>query len=174
MAENKSFLNGMSILEFLIAIGLFSAVFILGVQAKQAVVSQQSITVKGLAEKQIKVDYANWTISLSVTDMPQAGAVKKLADERLLLIAFLTEQVLNSSTTQVEAESQAPHYDEIFIKDQLRHVQNSFDAYQNLRIYTKDLYKITQANKNLVQFKTQDRLETAQPPNYLVNNLKAV
>lgn len=66
--------------------------------------------------------------------MTQAGAVKKLADERLLLIAFLTEQILNSATAQVEAESQAPHYDEIFIKDQLRHVQNSFDAYQNLRI----------------------------------------
>ena len=40
MAENKSFLNGMAILGLLIAIGLFSAVFILGVQAKRAVVSQ--------------------------------------------------------------------------------------------------------------------------------------
>lgn len=164
----------MAILGLLIAIGMSSAAFILGVQAKRAVVGQQSITVKGLAEKSIKADYADWTISVSVTDLTQAGALNKLADERLLLIAFLAEQGLNSASTQEEVESLAPHYDEIFIKDQPRQVQNGFDAYQNMRITTKELDKITQANKNLLQFKAQNRPVTAQAPNYLVSDLEAV
>ena len=53
-------------------------------------------------------------------------------------------------------------------------MQNGFDAYQNLRIATKDLDKITQANKNLLQFKAQNRPVIAQPPNYMVSDLEAV
>ena len=174
MIENKNFTNSMAVLGLLLAIGMSSAAFILGVQAKRAIAGQQSITVKGLAEKPIKADYADWTINLNVTDMTQAGALKKLADERLLLTAFLAEQGLNSASTQVEVESLAPHYDEVFIKDQPRQVQNGFDAYQNLRIATKDLEKITQANKNLLQFKAQNRPVTAQAPNYLVSDLEKV
>ena len=37
MTENKSFLNSMTILGLLLAIGMASAAFILGVQAKRAV-----------------------------------------------------------------------------------------------------------------------------------------
>ena len=39
MTENKSFLNAMTVLGLLLAIGMASAAFILGVQAKSAVVA---------------------------------------------------------------------------------------------------------------------------------------
>ena len=174
MTENKSFLNAMTILGLLLAIGMASAAFILGVQAKRAVAGQQSITVKGLAEKPIKADSADWTISIGVSDATQAGALEKLAQERQLLEAFLAKQGLEGASINGEVENLGPHYDEVFIKDQPRQVQNGFDAYQNLRVATKDLAKITQANKNLLQFKAENRPVTAQPPKYLVSNLEAV
>ena len=174
MTEHKNFLNSMAILGLLLAIGMASAAFILGLQAKRALTTQQSITVKGLAEKPIKADNADWTIGLNVTELTQAGALKKLAEERQLLTAFLIEQGLERTSIKAELESLNLHYDEVYINDLPRQVQHGFDAYQNLRIVTKDLAKITQASQNILQFKAQNRPVTAQPPNYTVGNLEAV
>ena len=54
MSENKSFLNAMAVLGLLLAIGMASAAFILGVQAKRAVSGQQSITVKVWQKSRLK------------------------------------------------------------------------------------------------------------------------
>ncbi len=51
MTEQKRFLSAMTILGLLLAIGMSSAAFILGVQAKRAVSGQQTIAVKGLSRK---------------------------------------------------------------------------------------------------------------------------
>jgi uncharacterized protein len=174
MTENKSFLNAMTILGLLLAIGMASAAFILGVQAKRAVSGQQSITVKGLAEKPIKADSAEWTINVSTTDATQAGALQKLAIERKVLEDFLAKQGLGVETLTVEVENLAPHYEEVFIKDQPRQVQNGFDAFQSVRVSSQDLEKITKSNKDLLQLRAANHPVTAQSPNYLVGNLEAI
>jgi uncharacterized protein len=74
----------------------------------------------------------------------------------------------------VDVENLAPHYQEIFIKDQPRQVQNGFDAYQSVRVLSKDLTKITNANKALLQLRAENHPVTAQAPNYLVSNLEAI
>ena len=48
MTEQKRFLSAMTILGLLLAIGMSSAAFILGVQAKRAVSGQQTIAVNSL------------------------------------------------------------------------------------------------------------------------------
>lgn len=174
MTENKSFLNAMTILGLLLAIGMASAAFILGVQAKRAVSGQQSITVKGLAEKPIKADSAEWSINVSTTDATQSGALQKLAIERKVLEDFLAKQGLGVETLTVEVENLAPHYEEIFIKDQPRQVQNGFDAFQSVRVSSQDLQKITKANKDLLQLRAANHPVIAQSPNYLVGNLEAI
>jgi len=45
MTENKRFLSAMTILGLLLAIGMSSAAFILGVQAKRAVSGQQPLQI---------------------------------------------------------------------------------------------------------------------------------
>lgn len=174
MTEQKRFLSAMTILGLLLAIGMSSAAFILGVQAKRAVSGQQSITVKGLAEKPIQADSAEWTITIGVTSDTQANALTALADELKVVQAFLDKQGLDQSTWTIDVETIAPHYEEIFIKDMPRQVQKGFDAYQNIRINTKDLAKITAANKAFLQLKADNHPVNAQPPSYLVSNLEAI
>ncbi len=55
------------LLGFLLAIGMSSAAFILGIQARKATSGQQTIVVKGLAEKPIKADTAEWTVTVAVS-----------------------------------------------------------------------------------------------------------
>lgn len=172
--EHKDFSKAIIVLGLLLAIGMASAAFILGVQAKRAVAGQQSITVKGLAEKPIKADSAEWQINVASTDATQAGALEKLAVERKVLEDFLAEQGLDAATLAIDVENLMPHYEEIFIKEVPRQVQNGFDAYQNVRVSTKDLDKITKANKALLQLRAANHPVTAQPPNFLVSSLEDV
>jgi len=172
--DHRQFSNAIIVLGLLLAIGMASAAFILGVQAKRAVAGQQSITVKGLAEKPIKADSAEWSISVGVTAQTQSEALQAVAQERKVVEAFLTKQGLASETWAVDVETIAPHYEEVFVKDTPRQVQKGFDAFQNIRVTTKDLAKITAANKAFLQLKADNHPVTAQPPNYLVSNLESV
>lgn len=174
MTEHKNLFKAMTVLGLLLAIGMASAAFILGVQAKRAVSGQQSITVKGLAEKPIKADSAEWTITIGVSSDTQANALNTLAEELKVVQTFLGKQGLDQSTWTIDVETIGPHYEEIFIKDVPRQVQKGFDAYQNIRINTKDLAKITAANKAFLQLKADNHPVNAQPPSYLVSNLEAI
>ena len=174
MNENKQFSNAIIVLGLLLAIGMASAAFILGVQAKRAVAGQQSITVKGLAEKPIKADSAEWLISVGVTAQTQSEALQLVAQERKVVEAFLTKQGLGAATWVVDVETISPHYEEVFIKDTPRQIQKGFDAFQNIRVTSQDLAKITMANKAFLQLKADNHPVSAQPPNYLVSDLESV
>lgn len=172
--EQKSFSSAIIILGLLLAIGMASAAFILGVQAKRAVAGQQSITVKGLAEKPIQADSATWTLGIATTDAQQRGALEKLVTERKVLEAFLVKQGLPKETWEWQVESIGDHYEEIFIKDTPRQVKKGFDAFQSVTVSTKDLAKVTAANQAVLQLRAENHPITAQPPSYLVTGLEQV
>ncbi len=172
--EHKQFSNAIIVLGLLMAIGMASATFILGVQVKRAVAGQQSITVKGLAEKPIKADSAEWSINVGVTAQTQAEALQLVAQERKVVEAFLSKQGLGAEAWAIDVETISPHYEEVFIKDTPRQVQKGFDAFQNIRVTSKDLAKITAANKAFLQLKADNHPVSAQPPNYLVSDLESV
>lgn len=174
MTEQTSLFKSMTVLGLLLAIGMASAAFILGVQAKRAVAGQQSITVKGLAEKPIQADSAEWSINIGVSDETQAGALEVLAQERQVVEAFLDKQGLAPKTRTANVETLAPHYEEIFIKDMPRQVQKGFDAFQTIRVTSQDLNKITAANKAFLQLKANNHPVSAEAPSYLVSNLETI
>jgi hypothetical protein len=174
MTEQKDFSKAIMVLGLLLAIGMASAAFILGVQAKRAVAGQQSISVKGLAEKPIKADSAEWQINVGVTAESQANALELVAEERKVVEEFLTKQGFSADNWTVDVESIAPHYEEVFIKDTPRQVQKGFDAYQNIRVSSKDLAKITQANKAFLQLRADNHPVSAQSPKYLVSDLESI
>ena len=170
----KSYSNAIIVLGILLAIGMASAAFILGVQAKRAVAGQQSITVKGLAEKPIQADSATWQLNVAATDASQRGALDKLAVERKVLEEFLTKQGLSKQTWSWQVEGIADHFEEIFVKDTPRQVRNGFDAYQSVTVSSTDLAKITQANQAILQLRADNHPISAQPPEYLVSGLEQV
>jgi len=71
-----------------LVIGMVSVACILGVHAKRTVVGQQSDVVKGLAEKSIKADDAEWTIHFLVASQTQAEALVDVAQTSKLLFIF--------------------------------------------------------------------------------------
>lgn len=174
MTENKSFLNAMTILGLLLALGMASAAFILGVQAKRAVTGQQSITVKGLAEKPIKADAAEWTINLNVSDATQAGALLAVEKTRKVVEDFLKKQGFSADAWSVDVEKLGPHYEEVFAKNRYRQVQRGYEAYQNIRVVSKDLDKIQAANKAFLQLRADNHPVVAYAPEYLVSNLEDI
>ncbi len=174
MTENKGFLNAMTILGLLLAIGMASAAFILGVQAKRAVMGQQSITVKGLAEKPIKADAAEWTINIAVVDETQAGALQAVAKTRQVVNAFLENQGFEKEAWNVDVETISPHYEEEYMNERYRQVQKGYEAYQNVRVVSTDLVKVEAANKAFLQLRAENQPVVAYPPNYLVSNLEEI
>jgi len=173
MNEQNNLFKAMAILGILLAIGMSAAAFILGVQGKSAV-SGQTITVKGLAEKPIKADSAEWVLTISATQNTQAEALEALVSERKVVEDFLTKQGLSSDSWNADVESLNPHYEEVFVKDIPRQVQKGFDAYQNILVSSKDLNKITNANKALLKLRAENHPVTAQPPQFLVSDLESV
>lgn len=174
MSENKSFLNAMTVLGLLLAVGMASAAFILGVQAKRAVSGQQSITVKGLAEKPIKADSAEWVIKVGVVNNTQAGALKAVANTRRVVEAFLKEQGFAEGTWSIDIETLKPHYVDEYINNNYRRVKKGYEAYQNLRVVSADLSKVTNANKAFLQLRADNHPVVAHAPNYLVGNLEEI
>ncbi|MFA6041324.1 MAG: SIMPL domain-containing protein [Methylophilus sp.] len=174
MTENRSLFKSMTILGLLLAIGMASAAFILGVQAKRAVSGQQSITVKGLAEKPLKADSAEWSINIGVTNNTPAGALADVSATKKIVVAFLNKQGLNSDTWSADVETLNPHYEDVYINNTPRQVQKGYDAYQNIRIVSNDLAKITTANKAFLQLRADNQPVTASAPQYLVSDLESI
>jgi hypothetical protein len=97
-----------------------------------------------------------------------------VAEERKVVEAFLAKQGFATENITADIETINPHYEEIFIKDTPRQIQKGFDAYQTIRISTKELAKITAANKAFLQLKAENHPVSALPPNYLVSDLESV
>jgi len=78
------------------SIALVIAAAVLGYQVKQVGGGRESISVKGLAEKPIKADRAEWTVSLQVQGATIAEALTKLRKERPALDQFLSTAGFNA------------------------------------------------------------------------------
>lgn len=172
---DKQSSTAMAILGLTLALGMSSAAFILGVQAKKAVSSQQSITVKGLAEKAIAADRAEWTVSVSVTAPDFAQALAKLRAERPALDKFLLDHALDKAGWQEGNEFVSPHMEDVPLPDGgTKSVQNGFDAHQDIVISSQDLTKVVTANKDFLSLQAEGHLVDAESPLYLVSNLEDI
>lgn len=173
--EEKQLPRAMMILGLLLALGMSGAAFILGVQARHAVPRQQSITVKGLAEKPARADNAEWTVRISTRGATIAEAVEKLRGERPVLDEFLLKRGLEKSGWDIGNESVSPHYEEEPLENGgTRSVQRGYDAEQAIRIATRDLDKITTAHRELLQLRMENHPVSASAPLYLVGNLEEI
>ncbi len=173
MTENKSFFNSMTILGLLLALSMASAAFILGVQAKRAVSGQQGIAVKGLAEKPIQVDSADWIITVSVYDDTQAKALQAAVRTRRVVEALLAKQDFNKSAWSIDLEKINPHFIEIYDPN-YRRVRKGDEAHQIIRVVSNDLSKIKAANKAILQLRTDNQPIIGHSPKYLFSNLEDI
>ena len=157
------------------SIALILSAAILGYQVKQVGGGRETISVKGLAEKPIKADRAEWTVRLQVKGATIAEALGKLRKERPALDQFLAGAGFDAASMTESNEASEPNYEQVEGRNgNMRSVQEGHVARQSITINTADIGKIIAAAKGIVQFEADGHPVTFGEPQYLVSNLEDV
>ena len=159
----------------LLALGMSVAAYVLGTQTKQIGGGRQSIAVKGLAEKPVKADVAEWTVGVLVVAPAFPEALTKLRAAMPQLRQFLSAQGFEAAAMSDTAETVDEHYvNEDTPQGYQRNVQRGYEANQRIVITSSDLGKITAAAKAIVQFQAEGHPIYYSAPQFLVSNLEEV
>jgi len=157
------------------SVALIIAASVLGYQVKQVGGGRETISVKGLAEKPIKADRAEWTVRLQVKGATTAEALGKLRKERPALDQFLGTAGFEAATLTESNESTEPNYEQVEGRTgNMRSVQDGHVARQSITINTADIGKIIAAAKGIVQFEADGHPVSFGEPQFLVSNLEEV
>ena len=157
------------------SIALVIAAAVLGYQVKQVGGGREAISVKGLAEKPIKADRAEWTVGLQVQGATITEALAKLRKEKPALDKFLADAGFDAAVLQESNESAEPNFEEVEGRNgNMRSVQVGHVARQSITVSTTDLARIVTAAKAIVQFQADGHPVSYGPPQYLVSNLEDV
>lgn len=163
------------ILGVSLALGMSAAAYLLGSQTKQIGGGRQSITVKGLAEKPLQADIAEWTVGTAVRGATSAEALTKLRAMQPKLRQFLAARGFEDETLRAASEQVSEHFEEEETRNGgTRSVQRGYDATQRLVITTKELSRVEQAAAAMVQFQADGNPVFFEAPLYLVSSLEEV
>lgn len=167
--------KAMVIVGVLLALGMSIAAFIFGIHAKQIGAARQTITVKGLAEKPVTANAAEWTVGIRVQGATFADTLAKIRKEKPTLETFLigqgfTKESLSDGTENITAnmvEEDAPG-------GRTRTVQRGYYGTQSIVVRSNDLARVGAASKAVLQFEAEGAPVTHESPLYLVMNLEEV
>src|SRR5688572_5365259 len=93
------------------SIALVIAASVLGYQVKQVGGGRDTISVKGLAEKPVRADRAEWTVRLQVRGDSIAQALASLRRERPQLDGFLEKAGFDKAAYSETNEAVEPNYE---------------------------------------------------------------
>jgi hypothetical protein len=157
------------------SVALILAAAVLGYQVKQVGGGRETISVKGLAEKPVKADRAEWTVRLQVRGATIADALAKLRRERPALDGFLEKSGFEKSALTESNEAVEPNYEQVEGRNgNMRSVQDGHVARQSITINTTDIAKIIAASRAVVQFEADGHPVSYGEPQYLVSDLENV
>jgi hypothetical protein len=157
------------------SIALVIAAAVLGYQVKQVGGGRESISVKGLAEKPIKADQAEWGVQIQVKGATIAEALARLRKEKPALDQFVAGAGFDAAAVSESNESVEPNFEEVEGSNgNLRSMQVGHVARQSVVIRTTDIGKIIQASRAIVQFQADGHPVNYGPPQFLVSNLEEV
>ena len=172
--ENRNSI-ALVILGALLALGMASAAFILGGQFKTLGAGKQSISVKGLAEKSVRADLAEWSVGVQVQGERFGDTLEKLKQARPVIDGFLSSNGFVADNLEEGDVSITPNMvDEITPKGDRRRVQQGFNGVQYVLVRSKDLARVTAAHKAILQLSAEGKPVVYDPPSYLINDLEAI
>jgi hypothetical protein len=157
------------------SIALILSAAILGFQVKQVGGGRESISVKGLAEKPVKADRAEWTVGLQVKGASNADALSKLRREKPALDQFLVDAGFDKSARVESNEAVEPNYEQVEGRNgNMLSVQQGNIARLSIGISTTEIDKIIAATRGIVQFEADGHPVTYGQAQFLVSNLEDV
>jgi hypothetical protein len=149
--------------------------YLLGYQAKQIGGGRQTISVKGLAEKPVKADVAEWTVGVHIVGATFAEALQKSRAALPDLKKFLISQGFDARVMKDSPEHVTEYYVQKPMPDgRVNNVQQGYQAAQNVVLTSSDLAKIETAYRAMVQFEAEGHPVTYSAPLYLVSKLEEV
>lgn len=157
------------------SVALVIAAAILGYQVKQVGGGRETISVKGLAEKPVTADRAEWRVVIQVQGATIPEALAKLRRERPQLDEFLAKAGFGKTTLTDSSESVEPNYEQVEGRNgNMRSVQQGHLARQTVTINTTEIAKVQAASRAIVQFEAEGHPVQYGEPQYLVSNLEEV
>jgi len=154
---------------------LIIAAAVLGFEVKQVGGGRESISVKGLAEKPIKADRAEWTVGLQVKGVNNADALARLRKEKPALDQFLAGAGFEKAALTESNEAVEANFEQVEGRNgDMRSVQQGNIARLAITINTTEIDKIIAASKRIVQFEADGHAVTYGPAQFLVSNLEDV
>jgi hypothetical protein len=157
------------------SIALIVAAAVLGFQVKQVGGGRETISVKGLAEKTIKADRAEWSVVLQVKGANNADALGKLRREKPALDQFLVTAGFEKSSLTESNEAVEPNFEQVEGRNgNMRSEQQGNIARQSITVNTTGIDKIIAATRGIVQFEADGHPVTYGQAQFLVSNLEDV
>src|SRR5712672_3560132 len=92
--------GGMTLLGLLLALGLIVGGWVLGAQIKATRLADRYVSVRGLAERNVKSDLAIWPIDYKEAGDELSSLYSKTEADRKVILQFLTQQGIQS--TEIE------------------------------------------------------------------------
>ena len=157
------------------SIALIVAAAVLGFQVKQVGGGRESISVKGLAEKPIKADRAEWTVGLQVKGASNADALARLRKEKPALDQFLAAAGFARAALSESNEAVEANYEQVEGRNgNMRSEQHGNIARVSVRINTTEIDKIIAASRTIVQFEADGHPVNYGQAQFLVSDLEDV
>lgn len=100
-SANQSARGGMTILGFLLAIGLVLGGLVLGDQIKATRLNDRYVTVRGLAERNVKSDLAIWDLGYTDAGDDLAALYTKSESDKKAIVDFLAKQGIEPSEIEL-------------------------------------------------------------------------
>lgn len=173
--ENSSSLQrAIVLLGALLAIGLVFGAYVLGAQTKSIGSGRSTVTVKGLAEKQVKADLAEWQIAATANGTTFSDALARLRKEKAALDEFLVKQGFAEKQRADGPERVEPRYVEKEANNRIIRQQEGFTATQTLVISSGALDTIAAASRAALDYKAAGHAIEFGDPSYLVSGLEEI
>ncbi|QDF67541.1 SIMPL domain-containing protein [Shewanella sp. SNU WT4] len=163
----------------LLGLGIFAGLVGLGYQASTSLIAMKtldrSVTVKGLAEMEVKADVAIWPIPFSVVDNDLSQLYQNVSKNSEIIVAFLKEQGFSdaeiTNTMPSIDDRQAQGYSD-------PNVRYRYGAKATISVYSTDVDKVRKAQplilallKEGITFATDGYDSKVQ---YLYNDLNTI
>jgi hypothetical protein len=158
----------------ILAVGLVLGAFLLGSQTKMIGSGRATVQVKGLAQKSIKADCAEWSVWATAKGTTFAEALQNVRKEKVALDAFLNTQGFAAEVRKDQSTDVGPHYVEEERANRTVRVQDGYRASQTIVITTQDINLVSKAYAAGLDYVAAGANIGYASPNYLVSNLEEI
>ncbi len=150
---------GYFLLGLLIAVGLIGFGYLLSKTILQVKNMERTVSVKGLAERQVKADIAIYPIEFDVADNNPLQLYKKISKDKDIVVNFLKSQGFQDSEIFISS----PQITDNFAKDYNSNARFRYVGRVVITLYTKQVDKTVNLGRKLFQLNKQG---------VMANNLK--